>query len=162
MKRRNRAAPLRIIASADGGLKFSPRPVRMPDPRTLDTAKKIDSYMRGFWEPEIVECAWTIPLDVRSRPLFTRPVLVGLGGITSIHFDWTVVFASALLAGAPRIIIVHNHPSGSLIVSKEDRRMTADADRAGQAVGILVYASAVVAREGCAFIPMGGKHAKKS
>ena len=46
------------------------------------------------------------------------------------------VFQRAILAGAASIIIVHNHPSGTLNISEEDREVTRTIKAAGELLGI--------------------------
>lgn len=57
-------------------------------------------------------------LNIRSiKTVFT-------GGITQSTIDARVIFRLALLAGATRIIIAHNHPSGDCTPSIDDHNVT--------------------------------------
>jgi DNA repair protein RadC len=49
---------------------------------------------------------------------------VSSGGITATFVDSRHVIASALLANATQIILVHNHPSGNCQPSKADQILT--------------------------------------
>ena len=46
------------------------------------------------------------------------------GGITSTTADIRLIFAAALKAGATGMILAHNHPSGTLSPSPQDRQLT--------------------------------------
>nr|WP_295933715.1 JAB domain-containing protein [uncultured Dyadobacter sp.] len=46
------------------------------------------------------------------------------GGITSTTADIRLIFAAALKAGATGMILAHNHPSGTLWPSPQDRQLT--------------------------------------
>jgi DNA repair protein RadC len=46
------------------------------------------------------------------------------GGITSTPADIRLIFAAALKAGATGMILAHNHPSGVLMPSVQDRQLT--------------------------------------
>ena len=46
------------------------------------------------------------------------------GGTNSANVDPKDLFAEAIKAGAPKIIMVHNHPSGNATPSKEDFEVT--------------------------------------
>ncbi len=46
------------------------------------------------------------------------------GGTSSTIIDQKIIFATALKCNASGIILSHNHPSGQLIASDEDRKMT--------------------------------------
>lgn len=53
-----------------------------------------------------------------------RILNVGIGGIDSTLVDNRVVIGEALRLNATAIALVHNHPSGSIIPSKEDDKLT--------------------------------------
>jgi DNA repair protein RadC len=46
------------------------------------------------------------------------------------------IFSRAILAGAATIIIAHNHPSGELNISEQDRKVTDIIKQAGELMGI--------------------------
>jgi len=46
------------------------------------------------------------------------------------------VFQRAILSGAASIIIAHNHPSGNLQISEQDREVTRRIRKAGDLLGI--------------------------
>jgi len=46
------------------------------------------------------------------------------------------IFSRAILSGAASIIIVHNHPSGSLAISAQDLEVTKTIKQAGDLMGI--------------------------
>jgi len=49
---------------------------------------------------------------------------VGMGGMESVAQDHTEIFRGALVAGAPEILISHNHPNGDTRPSPADLHMT--------------------------------------
>src|SRR3989338_1380515 len=53
------------------------------------------------------------------------------GGMNSSLIDVKVVFRTALLFGATRIIVAHNHPSGDPKPSSDDHTITEEIARAG-------------------------------
>ncbi len=61
---------------------------------------------------------------------------VGLLNRTIIHPR--EVFASAIKERAAAIVIAHNHPSGNLIPSEEDKEVTIRLKRAGEILGIRI------------------------
>jgi len=46
------------------------------------------------------------------------------------------IFSRAILAGAASIIIAHNHPSGCLDISEQDKEVTVRVKSAGALLGI--------------------------
>jgi DNA repair protein RadC len=57
-------------------------------------------------------------------------------------------FREAVREGATALVLVHNHPSGRPEPSPEDVRLTAEAARAGELLGIEVLDHVVLARAG--------------
>lgn len=49
---------------------------------------------------------------------------IGIGGTTCVTVDLKLVFATAIKGNASSIILAHNHPSGNLSSSEQDRRLT--------------------------------------
>ena len=61
-------------------------------------------------------------------------VSIGIVNKTIIHAR--EVFCKAISDRSTEIIICHNHPSGSLIVSWEDKELTKEIYKAGEIIGI--------------------------
>ena len=53
-----------------------------------------------------------------------RNEAVTSGGITGTTLDYRVILKTALLLGATNLVLAHNHPSGSLIASPQDKELT--------------------------------------
>ena len=60
------------------------------------------------------------------------------GGMNAATVDLRVVFRNVLLFGARSLILVHNHPSNSLIASKEDIQITKEINQAGKLLGVRI------------------------
>lgn len=58
------------------------------------------------------------------------------GGITSCVVDVRILFSSALKCLATQIIVCHNHPSGTLKPSEEDKKITAKIKEGGKLLDI--------------------------
>jgi DNA repair protein RadC len=61
-------------------------------------------------------------LDVKNRLLGTKVITVGTATETLIHPR--EIFREVIKQGATRLIVAHNHPSGSLEPSPEDIKLT--------------------------------------
>ncbi len=70
------------------------------------------------------------------------------GGTTATIIDSKMIFATALKCNASGIILSHNHPSGQLIASDEDRKMTERIVSIGFILGIEVLDHVIVCRSG--------------
>lgn len=61
---------------------------------------------------------------------------ISQGGINATIVDVRIIFQAAILANAVGIIISHNHPSGLVKPSDEDRRVTKKLNEAGKLLDI--------------------------
>ena len=73
---------------------------------------------------------------------------VSIGSITASTTTPRDVFKSAILANAVAIILCHNHPSGELIPSDEDIKITKQLIAAGELLGIKVLDHLIVSNQG--------------
>jgi len=62
--------------------------------------------------------------------------IVAQGGVDGAHVDPKDVLRPAIISGAPRIILAHNHPSGSTMPSQSDAAATERVRKAAEIVGI--------------------------
>lgn len=65
---------------------------------------------------------WIIGLDNKSRILFIE--LLALGQQNRVNMNPSDTFRMAIYKLATQAILIHNHPSGSTELSKEDRELT--------------------------------------
>ncbi len=61
---------------------------------------------------------------------------ISLGGTNSVNVDPKDLFAEAIRVGAPKIIVVHNHPSGNSMPSQQDIEFTERMEQASKILGI--------------------------
>jgi DNA repair protein RadC len=85
--------------------------------------KKIDRNKEHFW---------TIGLANNNQILYIE--LISMGGTSKTIVEPMQVFRVGVLKGAVKMLLVHNHPSGELIPSEQDKDIT---DRLLQ-VGIIL------------------------
>ena len=81
------------------------------------------------------EGVFVLPLDAGRRTL-SAPVLVSLGSESTAVVQPKDIFAEALKVGADAVVIAHNHPSGDLMPSVQDRVLTDEVSRLGDSLGI--------------------------
>ncbi|MBD2115199.1 DNA repair protein RadC [Nodosilinea sp. FACHB-141] len=87
-----------------------------------------------MWEPR--EHFAMVCLDVRHQLLSTKVLTIGTETETLAHPR--DIFQAALKAGAARIIVAHNHPSGSLEPSPEDLALTRQLLQGANIIGVPV------------------------
>ena len=80
------------------------------------------------------ESLWVINLDAKNNALGVEEVY--RGSATGMTTRVAEVFRSAILLNAVAMVVVHNHPSGSLEPSPEDLRITEELVRASRLLDI--------------------------
>ncbi len=80
------------------------------------------------------EESWALFLNNNAHLL--RATKLSQGGITGTIVDIRILLKRAILADATNVILVHNHPSGSLRPSRDDDNLTRSAKTALSAVDI--------------------------
>ena len=81
-----------------------------------------------------VEEFWAIYLNIKRKALFKQRI--SLGGITDTPVDIRRIFATALEKNAVYIAVAHNHPTGHLNPSREDKNLTCRILEAGKILNI--------------------------
>src|SRR5690606_18682604 len=104
--------------------------------------KKITSSQSVFelMQPIIGELPheefWIVYLNNSNKVLQKNQL--SKGGITGTLVDVRLVLKNALEVGATGLILVHNHPSGSLKPSEADKKLTQKLKLAGESLDIIV------------------------
>ena len=88
----------------------------------------------------------SITLDGASHVIETRVVSIGTLNQSLVHPR--EVFSDAITDRAAGIIIAHNHPSGQLVPSIEDKRVTKRLKEVGTLMGIELLDHLILSREG--------------
>lgn len=92
------------------------------------------------------EHLWSIGLDRGGRIIYIEMVSMGTLGETLMHPRET--YRMAILKQATSIIICHNHPSGDLMPSDQDRTRTRELQKAGEIIGITMNDHIVITENG--------------
>lgn len=64
--------------------------------------------------------------------------VVHSGGMDEALVDPRIVFRNALLMGATGLVLCHNHPSGRIDPSSEDRALTVKLKEGGKLLGVVI------------------------
>jgi len=65
---------------------------------------------------------WTIFLNQASKILSIKQI--SKGGLTSVTVDQRLILHEAIIQSATMVIVCHNHPSGSVLPSDQDKQLT--------------------------------------
>ncbi|MEW6687317.1 MAG: JAB domain-containing protein [Candidatus Edwardsbacteria bacterium] len=77
---------------------------------------------------------WAVGLNTRNKIKYTE--LVSLGTLNSSLVHPREIFRLAIFKGVAQLIVIHNHPSGSLEPSEDDLEITKKLVQAGKLLGI--------------------------
>lgn len=134
------ARACRLAAALELGRRFygvRERRIRSPEDAWLLVRHFDDRKQERF-----ISCTLNGAHDV----IAARVVTVGLVNRTVVHPR--EVFAEAIADRAAAVIVAHNHPSGRLEPSAEDREITERLKRAGEVLGMPVLDHIVFSQEG--------------
>lgn len=105
--------------------------------RRLDTIREASSaavFFRTILRDNAREHVLALYLDGSHKPIAYSIVHIGTANSSAVHPR--EVFQNGLLVGACALILGHNHPSGSLEISKADRTVTETIHEAGRILGV--------------------------
>ena len=83
-------------------------------------------------------------LDGANRLIAKRTITIGTLSASLVHPR--EVFADAIADRAASIIIAHNHPSGTLVASEADKKVTEQVKQAGELLGIKLLDHVIITK----------------
>jgi len=101
---------------------------------------------------------WIIGLNINSKILFIE--LVSLGGTKSTVVEPVNVFRVAVLKNAAQAILVHNHSSGDLEPSADDKDITDRLIQVGRIIDVTVIDHLIISTENFYSFVNTGLHAE--
>lgn len=81
-----------------------------------------------------VEECWVMLLNQSSKVI--DRIRISRGGIAATAVDVRCILREALLRRAVSMVLCHNHPSGNVVPSRDDDRLTESLRRAGETMNI--------------------------
>jgi DNA repair protein RadC len=103
--------------------------------RSEDAAK----FMFDSWEQGTLEVNESFYVMMLARNNKVKGIIRhSFGGLAATIFDTKTAVAAALLSLSSSVIIAHNHPSGGIRPSEQDKKVTHQAVQAFKAVDIQV------------------------
>lgn len=95
---------------------------------------KIYNHYKEILVNEKQEHFYAIYLDIKNKIIKDKLLFIGTINYSMVHPR--EIFKEAYLIGAISIIIIHNHPSGEVLPSKNDIETTKQLDAVGKLMGI--------------------------
>ena len=137
------AKATKIIASIEFAKRiFEYRPANIK----LDNPQTIYSFMRLELENKTHEEFFVLYLDKRLRLI--KKELLAIGSDDILIFEVKEIFKKALKLNSSNIILVHNHPSGSLTPSGSDLQTTNEVVKIGKNLEITLIDHVIISNEG--------------
>lgn len=93
--------------------------------RKISTSQEAVQYFREYCDPnrlDLKEFFWVLLTSRNNDALGIAEI--STGGTESIHVNLKEIFQLAITANATGIILCHNHPSGNLVPSAADIKLT--------------------------------------
>ncbi len=97
---------------------------------------KIYNHYREILKDKNQEHFYVVYLDIRNRIIKDKLLFIGTANYSTIHPR--DIFKEAYLNGAISIVVIHNHPSGEVLPSKNDLETTKQLVAVGNLLGIKV------------------------
>lgn len=123
---------------------------RMSEKNHFDTPKiksALDVYLLFSAEMEVLsqEKLYAIFLNSKNQMISYKIVFVGTMNQSIVHPR--DIFKEAIIANAAKIILIHNHPSGNALPSKEDEIFTLNMEEAGELMSIPVIEHVIIGNQ---------------
>lgn len=101
---------------------------------TIWSSRDIYDLMKPHLQDVGQEESWVVLLNMANKCM--KKVRISVGGIDSTIVDVRLVLKEAICASASALVLVHNHPSGSLRPSSADDRLTERLQKACEVMSV--------------------------
>lgn len=126
----------------------------MREKKTIQGGRDAALYFKPILSDSPFEAFYTLYLNSACRVIRYR--CISTGGMSSTVVDPKLIFREALELGASRLLLCHNHPSGSLRPSTADINLTHKLKEAGKLFDIEVLDHIIVSEAGyCSMVEEG-------
>lgn len=106
---------------------------------SADAAKVMGPILRDLVHEEF----WVVLLNTAKKEI--ARYRIGLGGINATSVDLKIIMKYAIVNNASAIILYHNHPSGNIMPSQQDKNLTKYIVRAADMFDINVLDHIIIA-----------------
>lgn len=115
---------------------------------TIEDSRQSFSLVLQKWEQDLIEMQEEVKILLLNRNCKVLGIYsLAKGGISSCVVDVRIILAVALKAMATGIILIHNHPSGNLQPSNEDKKITEQLNSACKIMGITLMDHLIITKD---------------
>lgn len=109
----------------------------------INDSEALFTYMAPLLADLDHEEFWVVFLSNRGKVLGRQRI--SMGGMTGTPVDVRILFRAAIECKAVKLMVVHNHPSGSLKASQEDKTLTHRIAEGGKLLDINLLEHIIIA-----------------
>ncbi len=113
---------------------------------TIQSSATIYEIMQPILGDKSLEEFYILLLNQANRLI--KKVRISKGGIDQTTADVRIILREALIAKATQIIAVHNHPSGNMRPSNEDKRLTQTLKKSAEVMNLRLTDHVIVTAGG--------------
>jgi DNA repair protein RadC len=122
--------------------------IKRADLIKIKSAESIKSVLDPFFNEVINYKERMVAVFLSQSNSVLGISIISDGGISGTFCDSRLIFQNALLLNATAFVIAHNHPSGNLTPSEQDRQMTKQLQSAGEIMNIKLLDSLIITENG--------------
>ncbi len=130
------------------------RPEHVGNAPSVSSPEDVHRILAPEMVPLAQEQLRVLLLDTKNRLMGQR--VIYQGNVSSVAIRPAEVLRPAVAASAPHFILVHNHPSGEVTPSLQDRVITGDLHRAAKLLEIDMLDHVIIGSEGFASLKEEG------
>lgn len=113
----------------------------------IESSKETFGLVLDKWEADLIDMQEEVKLLLLNRNNKVLGIYsLAKGGITSCVVDIRIILAVALKTMATGIILIHNHPSGNLNPSTDDKKITEQLNTSCKLLGISLLDHLIITR----------------
>jgi DNA repair protein RadC len=129
-------------------LSYHPK-VKISECPKIASSRQAYAILLEGWDKDKLEFVEQFKVMLLNRACKVIGVLLlGTGGVAAVPVDVRLVMFTAMKCNASSIIISHNHPSGNLSPSEQDRQLTQKIKEAGNYLDLPLFDHIIVTAEG--------------
>ncbi|WP_439487463.1 JAB domain-containing protein [Algoriphagus sp.] len=115
----------------------------------VGSSRQVYEVFAQAWDTDRIEFVEEFKVMLLSRANRVLGIVtISSGGTAGTVVDVKLVYAAAIKANASSVILAHNHPSGNLLPSEQDKRLTQRIKQAGNILDIPVLDHVIMTADG--------------
>ncbi|TKK66421.1 DNA repair protein [Ilyomonas limi] len=115
----------------------------------VSTSKEVYELLKRHWDENKIEFVEQFKILLLNRANKVLGIYeISTGGLVGTVADPKLIFIAALKVAASHIILAHNHPSGNLNPSIQDKQLTQKIKEGGKLLEIVVMDHLIISKDG--------------